>query len=225
MIEIKIDGLKGIDSWLNNVRKQARFAAAVALTQTARMVARGSVMEMERVLDNPTPFTKSGLYVKRATKDNLVAEVGFKDRQARYMKFQIEGGERSPGRRGIKLPGDVKLDRYGNIPRGELRKLLDAAKSGKLGTGVKRSLGVSGRGGKMANSTTLFYGKPKNYPDMPLGIYKRSRDGFSLVIAFSQKPATYRPKFKFYEYGSRMVDAAFKANFDTALNRALATAR
>jgi hypothetical protein len=152
--------------------------------------------------------------VKRATKNRLVSEVGFKDRQARYMKFQIEGGQRSPGRRGIKLPGDVALDQYGNIPRSELRKLLAAARSGKLGQSSKRHLGGD-----------LFYGRPKNFPDLPLGIYRRSREGISLVIAFSQKPASYKPKFKFYEYGSKVVDVAFQKNFSRALERALATAR
>lgn len=222
MITVKIEG--ELAAFTANMEKQVKFAAAKALTRTAQAVQRAIPAELDKALDRPTEFTKRGTYMSPAKRDNLVAVVGFKDKQARYMRYQVEGGTRSPTARGIKLPGNVVLDQHGNIPRGLIAKLIAAAQSGKYGAGVKKRLGINGKGNAPAN-LSLFYGQPKNRPDLPVGIYRRIGSGIVPVVVFSQKPAKYQPRFKFKELAERVVRDTFAKEFDAALDDAMRTAR
>ena len=223
MISIKVDGDFGA-SLLGNMQKQIKFATAKALTRTAQAVQRAIPQALERELDRPNQFTKGGTFITPARKDNLQAVVGFKDKQARYMRLQIEGGIRSPGARGIKLPGNVTLDQYGNIPRGLIAKLIAAARSGKFGAAVKTRLGINAKGRAPAD-LSMFYCRPKGRTDLPVGIYRRMPNGLLTVVLFSQKAARYRPRFKFQELAERVVKDTFAAEFDAALADAMRSAR
>lgn len=79
---------------LSGLEKQVNFAASKALNDTAREVRKAIPAGLRRSLDRPTPFTASegATFVKPAKRDNLTAEVLFKDRQASYLRFQVEGG-------------------------------------------------------------------------------------------------------------------------------------
>jgi hypothetical protein len=138
--------------------------------------------------------------------------------------LQIEGGSRSPGARGIKLPGNVTLDQYGNIPRGLIAKLIAAARSGKYGKAVKTRLGINAKG-RAPSDLSLFYGQPKGRTDLPVGIYRRMPNGLLPVVLFSQKTAKYQPRFKFKELAQRVVKDTFASEFDAALADAMRTAR
>jgi hypothetical protein len=223
MITVKVDNAGSL-RMLEGLQKQVRFAAAKALTRTAQAVQRAIPQALERELDRPTPFTKHGIFVTRATPTTLTAVVGFKDRQAKYMRLQIEGGSRSPGARGIKLPGNVTLDQYGNIPRGLIAKLIAAARSGKYGKAVKTRLGINAKG-RAPSDLSLFYGQPKGRTDLPVGIYRRMPNGLLPVVLFSQKTAKYQPRFKFKELAQRVVKDTFASEFDAALADAMRTAR
>lgn len=219
---------------LGIAEKQVRFAIAVALTKTAQDVQREAPGQMERDLDRPTDFTKRGLYIQAARRDNLVSVVGFKDRQAKYMVRQIEGGTYRPGPGGIRLPGDVKLNAFGNIPRGLIDKLKAAAKDGSLGKAVARRLGANGDRRKNAAPVQLFLGKPqgKGWEDAPMGIWRRippstpaGRGKLVPVIVFEDTPATYEPRFDFLKLGQRIVAERFGGHLKTALANAMRTAR
>ena len=103
MIKVEIRGLDKTLAHIAGMQKQVKFAAAVALTRTARAVKDAMPDVMNRELDRPTPFTTRGLFVTPARKDKLQAVVGFMERQAAYLKYQIAGGTRTPTARGIKL--------------------------------------------------------------------------------------------------------------------------
>lgn len=218
--------------------KQARFATAVALTRTAQDLQRQIPAELDKVLDNPTPFTKRGTYVAPARRDTLRAEVGFRPVQARYMALQIEGGTVQPGAAGIKLPGNIQLNAFGNIPKGLTNKLKAAAKSGVLGPAVAKRLGLNrmkrdlNRGD--ASRIDLFYGQPRGrgWENAPVGIWRRLRGRLSErseklvpVIVFDKKPARYRARFDFKALAQRTVDQRFAGHFNTEFRKALATAR
>jgi hypothetical protein len=223
MLKIEVKGDLGIQM-VGNLRKQIPFALAKALTRTVQAVQRELPGAMERELDRPNDFTKRGTFITPARKDKLEAVVGFKDKQAKYMRLLIEGGTRSPGARGIKLPGAVALDQYGNIPRGQIAKLIAAAKSGKYGAAVKKRLGINAKG-RAPSDLSLFYGQPKGRPDLPVGIYRRMPDGLVPVIMFSQRTMTYKPSFKFKELAERVVRDTFAAEFEAAIEDAMRTAR
>lgn len=218
-------------AWLGGVEKQVRYATAVALTRTATQIKAALPAELDRVLDRPTPFTKRGIYLKAARRDSLTAEVGFMDLQASYLGLQITGGVRQPTARGIRLPGNVELNAFGNIPKGLTDKLKAAAKDGTLSAAVMRRLGVSAKDRrKGAAPVQLFYGKPagSRWDKAPVGIYRRvpGRPGKLIpVIVFEDTPARYRKRLDLGRVATPIVQREFQAQFDRALREALANAR
>ncbi len=67
-------------STLNGWEKsQLPFATAKALTLTGQKVKAGITSAMQRSFSNPTPYTLNSVYLKPATKTNLVAEVELKN--------------------------------------------------------------------------------------------------------------------------------------------------
>ncbi|WP_246797466.1 hypothetical protein [Burkholderia perseverans] len=63
----------------DHVQRQLPFAASVALNKTANVAKQALADEMCDVFDRPTPYTLRSLRVRRATKRQLVARVGFID--------------------------------------------------------------------------------------------------------------------------------------------------
>lgn len=230
-MQIKVEHNIGqVQAWLAGQQKQVQYATAVALTRTAAVLKRELPAELDRVFDRPTPFTKRGIYLKAARKDDLTAEVGFMDVQAKYLRLQVEGGTRQPGPRGIKLPGNVELNAFGNIPKGLTDKLKAAAKSGELGAAVTRRLGVTRDRRKGAAPIQLFYGKPSGgrWNDAPVGIWRRvpGKPGKLIpVIVFEDTPARYKKRLDLQRFAAPIVQREFAQQFDRALRDALATAR
>jgi hypothetical protein len=184
---------------------------------------------MQRELDRPTSFTKRGLYVKGATPARLVAEVGLMDRQASYLKYQIAGGTRTPTSRGIKLPGNITLNSFGNIPKGLIDKLKKSAQDGTLGRGIAKKLGVSSRR-KGAAPIELFYGKPtgRGWERAPMGIWRRvpgTPGKLVPVIVFEDTPARYKPRFKFHASAAAIALREWDRQFASAFAEAMRTAR
>lgn len=212
--------------------KQVSYAAAVALTKTAAKVRQAIPAELDRVLDRPTPFTKSGTYIKRAEKHDLVAEVNFRPIQSKYLRLQADGGTRPSGDAGIKLPGNIVLNEFGNIPKGLTNQLKAAAQNGKLSAAIVRRLGVAHNRRKGAAPIQLFYGVPqgKGRDNAPVGIWRRipsngGKGKLLPVIVFSSKGARYRKRLDLERMAKPVVVANFSREFDAALAAALATAR
>ena len=229
MIKVKIEGLDKTLAHLAGMQKQVRFAAAVALTRTASAVKDAMPAVMERELDRPTPFSKRGLFVQRATPATLTSTVGFMDRQAGYLKYQIAGGTRTPTARGIKLPGNITLNSFGNIPKGLIDKLKQSAQDGSLGRGIAGRLGLKNRR-KGAAPIALFYGKPtgRGWGKAPMGIWRRvpgSPGKLIPVIVFEDTPAKYKPRFRFQRAAEYVVRRVWDANFAKAFADAMRTAR
>ena len=100
-ISVKSDvdkALKGM-SWLH--KKQMPFAAALGLSMTAKKVAKVEQRMMVRQLDRPTPFTIKGVRWQGASKNDfktgrLRSRVYLMPTQAESLRYQIEGGTRTP---------------------------------------------------------------------------------------------------------------------------------
>lgn len=206
--------------------KQVDFAAAQALTRTAKDVQAAMPAGLERQLDRPTPFTKSGTFVQAARRDSLVATVAFKDRQASYLQWQVEGGVRSPNRKALRLPAAIALDNFGNLPKGIIQQLLAVARrEGKLGKRKSRRI-------KVSNKLELFYGDPADVGGhrFPPGIYKivdrgAGRTQLVPLIVFPARSATYRKRLDLVDIAQPVVSANFGPHFEEALRNALRTAR
>ncbi|MDP2196822.1 MAG: hypothetical protein Q8J72_12670 [Rhodocyclaceae bacterium] len=229
MIKVAMIGLDAVKRTVANLEKQTRYATAVALTRTAKAVKDAMPAALERDLDRPTPFTKKGLYVKGAKPGHLVAEVGFMDRQASYLKYQIAGGTRTPTARGIRLPGNIQLNSFGNIPKGLTDKLKAAAQSGQLSKAIGKRIGAGDRR-KGAAPIQLFYGKPtgRGWDKAPMGIWRRTpgKPGKLVpVIVFEDTPARYQPRFNFHREAERVIRSEWDRQFSTAFAEAMRTAR
>lgn len=109
------------------VEKQLTFASVLAANEIAKSVMAGVEKQLEKDIDRPTPFTKRAFKITRATKKNPVATVGIKPIQAEYLKYQISGGTRHA--KAIVIPSKGATNRYGNLPRGKLKKLEAQGKS------------------------------------------------------------------------------------------------
>lgn len=228
-MQIKIDtsSLKALEARISGMGKQVNYAAAVALTATAKKAQAAMPAAMERALDRPTPFTKGSVFVSPARKNNLAATIGFKDRAASYMARQIAGGTYNPGNKGLKIPASIALNEYGNIPKGLIRQLIAVAKKEGRGLTKRKSRLI-----KVSNKVELFYGDPADVGGhkFPPGIYKRidlgnGRHQLVPVVIFPRTVAHYKPRFRFREEIERVVHEEWPSQFSSALENALRTAR
>ena len=105
-------------------RRQLPFATSLALTQTVRDAKGVMDRKLDVVIDRPTPFTQRGIAIKAARKTLLTASVFFKEMQARYLALQETGGVRYPKRRALVIPSETQANKYGNLPRGRVKRLL-----------------------------------------------------------------------------------------------------
>lgn len=230
---VKVEGAEAMQAYLRGYAGQVRFATAKALTDTAAAFKAAIPGALDRQLDRPTEFTKRGIFLRPARKDNLEAVVGFQQIQAGYLQYQVFGGSRAPKRKALRLPSTIPLDASGNIPPRTIAKLIAAASSGKFGKVVQRRLGLDAAGKpgdrrkRGAAGPTIFYGKPRGL-DWPVGIYRRvpGRPGKLVpIIVFPAKQARYKPRFDLYGLADRVVAQEWPRKFKAALEFALATAR
>lgn len=216
--------VRSVISGVDRLSSQTPFAVASALTAQVKSIQAAMPSALEQDLYRPTDFTKRGVYIVPARKDKLEATVGIKDKQAEYLLFQVQGGERFPRRKALKLPAEaladgaggapIKLDAHGNIRRGDLRRLVNAAKQAKASSRKDKAKPVS-----------VFYGVPKNRPGASAGLFQRTDKGLLPLVLFPQRSAKYSPRFRFYERAREITNQQFEQLLSKAWARALATAR
>lgn len=138
-LNIQHDFAKLADT-IKHAGKQARFAAAVALTRTGQEVKAAQQSEIDRVIDRPTRYTRNSVFLAKAKPDQLYAEVWLKhgNRRTHYLEPLIEGGARPLKRfeQRMVMTGYLKSgerlvpsrvpgrDQYGNLGRGAYTRIL-----------------------------------------------------------------------------------------------------
>lgn len=182
-------------------RRQLPFATARALTSTAQLAAGAVTRQLPTIFDKPTPFTQRAIGMERATRGSLQARVFVKDVQAGYLRLQQTGGVRKPAKKALVLPVAMKLNSYGNMPKGAFQR----AKA-RPNTFVGKMGGVGGLWQRPAKSKSS-----KN-------------QGLTLLAAF-EPAANYKPRFDFDGRVARVVQAAIGPAFRAELAQAIATAR
>lgn len=236
MIDIKVrTNFKAVYKEMAKVQKQARFATAVALTRTAKDVQKVVVKQMKIDLDNPTPFTLKGTYVKTANKKDPImdASVGLKDHipkgtaAAKYLNPQIYGGERNIKRseRHLKstgkmpstlylVPGQaLKLNKYGNVTKGTMTKIISQVKGfDEVGFTANKK-----------GTSALFVLKKENGKLKP-GIWARKGGKVKPMLMYVKKPH-YKKKYKFFEVGNKTRDKVFKSHWNREFINAMKTAK
>ena len=223
-ITVDVKGIHATKAYLVGMGRQVAFASSKALNATGKKVSDAMPAEIEKAIDKPTPFTKKGVRVLEYAdnrKGRFSTTVGFMDAQAKYMAYQVEGGTRNPGPGGLKLPTAIKLNEFGNIPKGVIGQLIAVARKE---SGLKKA---TSKRVKVSANVDLFYGDPTDHKGrvFPRGIYKLVNGALIPLVVFPHKTAKYRARFDFASKAKSIVEREWGHQFDVALSDALRTAR
>jgi hypothetical protein len=238
----------GVKSNLDEIAKavdrlgkaQVPFATALALTRTAQLSSNALKSTMLRVFDRPKPYTLNSLFVKAATKTNLVAVVGHKQNSPvnAYLRSEIEGGnrglkgfeqllaKRGGGRAAALVPAkNLRLDAYGNVPRSVVNAVI--AQAGKKNGTDPKGIFVVPVGAKS-------HLPPGVYQRVPNRTRIKQRGGVASAIGGGTRLKALmlfvdHPKYKqIYDVAGvvgRVVEAEFGKQFAASMDYALSTAR
>ena len=115
--------LKDLSRQLKQLQKQIPFATAQAMTSVVRDIAAAQKVALGRKLESPTPFTVNSVGSAGARKNNLRAKVFVRDVAAEYLEPYEFGGEHKLNSQALLNPKNIKLNKYGNMPRNKLSQL------------------------------------------------------------------------------------------------------
>ena len=200
-MQIKIkDNIKQFSKGLSKFeQKQIPFATMRGINDTLFGLRKEMAKQTVKKLDRPTPATQKGFQIKKANKKTLTGLLFIKDFVADYLKFQIDGGTRSTGRK-IPVPftPNARLNKFGNIPN--KRKGLIKRPTKQFITQINGVSGVyekQGRGGKQ----------------------------LKLIIAFEDSVVYDKKPFPFYKIGIGYINNTYDRNLQKAFKKAMQTAR
>jgi len=212
MIQIKVKvHTKQVKRFLRKVqKKQIPFATARAITQTLNIAKKDVLKQLDKDIRNPVPFTRRGFRVDGANKHTLTGRLFIMPKQNQYLQWSIFGGVRLP--RGVALtmrpakpgPGRIRLNRFGNIPKGQMAKA-------QLARGAF-SATINGVAGIWKAPTKTKSGK----------VRKGSK--FQLLLAY-ERQAVYRPRYRFFERGQNSIRVNWPRVFEKSFRDAIRTAR
>lgn len=231
-------------------RKQLRYAVAVALTRTGQDVRVALYDEMGRVFDRPTRYTLRSLFLKRATKETLTARVWLIDdygswsntHSAWYLKPQIFGGSRLQKRfekllaeRGHMPAGHVavpangaKLDRYGNVNRGQIVQIMSQLRVQAFGGYESRRTGSTRSNRTIARQGVEYFAVTQKRGGLVPGIWLRKRFGHGSAVKpvfIYVKSTNYKARFMFHKVAQAIAVRSFPGRLQRELANAKATAR
>lgn len=238
MLTIKVEGLDGLKRTLDDIgSKQVPFAAAKAITKTAKLVENKLQSSMSGAFKSASPYVKRSTFSTSATKSNLSATVGLKDQKPSggtapsvLLKEHFTGGLRGnkPFEKAIAtlggmpsgyraIPGSgMTLDGYGNPNRKDIGEML-----GSLRT---RMQVAKGRGKKVA-LVGYFIVPVGAQSHLPAGIYRRPARGVLQTMFVFVRQASYRKVIDFNRTAQDVVAREFQPQFDAAFAEAMRTAR
>lgn len=232
-------------------REQFPFAMGKGLTNTADKGLNALQSHMDQVFDRPTKYTKRSFYVKPAKKNDRSVSINAREFAGKgtpgykYLMPEAYGGGRrmkrferalsplSGGQYAIPARG-AKLDRYGNVSRGQVVKVLSRLKAAESTAGYKANASKDTiaklRKRKKTVATTghtsdYFVARSKT-GGKPLGIYQLKRKGaVEPVFIFTQKRPKYDARFMFERTVTVAFNTHFKDEFGYAMQHAVRTAR
>lgn len=228
-VRLTATGFDALHRNLNGLAKsQLPFAAALALTNTAKAIREAEVAEVKSVFDRPTPFTLNAFAVVPATKGKLLAEVKTKGQAAgrHYLPVEAGGGPRprtgfeaalervSPLPFGAAIPARAAArDAFGNWSAAERNRVLRALQA----HGPIRSNGMMRSG----RATEYYIGQRGD----TAGVWRRRGDDDDLILLFMNKAPTYEKRLDFYGVAERVFRERIGPEFRAAFAQAMASAR
>lgn len=239
---ITVDGVGAALMRLDRVRAQHRFAAAVALTQSAVDVRKRERVEVERVFDRPTPLVKNAFRLKKkATKTDLEASVWIKDVYGRSGDALLntltphipgrprtraaKGLERALRHAGLLKPGQwlvpsnsMRLNRYGNVAGSTASKMLNDVQAFARVSGFRSGTGKKKRKYVWASVKTRVGGQVSGIWD--INRLRKGSGNALMMLAVNKQPA-YSKRFRFYRVGHLEFSRVFQGRYDAAKKKYL----
>lgn len=219
--EAKIDRiLKMLKDHPNLMKKAVTFA----LDDTAQKMKEAQVAEMQRVFDNPRPYTLNALFVKKARgEQSLNAGIAFREFGVKgtpaykYLMPNIVGGPRNVKRseRALQATGvlpagswtamgkNYPRDAYGDIGGGAYTRMLAELDSLPAAAGGKQQFQKK----RKDESKRFFVFTPKG-STFPAGIAERRGDDITIMLKFIRQP-NYTIKYDFYGVSERTARTEF----------------
>lgn len=185
-----------------------------SLTNLSFMVIDELESQLTQSIDRPTPFTagkKLAWYndLKINQKDRITRRIGMKGKQASYLQFLTKGTtrdtkiieKRTPDGRLLTPSRFVQLDQYGNVPRAQFTRMVQAAfRKAKRGE---------------------YFFLPKQRGKLYPGIYKRTPTdkGEKPVPMFFAHDVgrNYGKRFDFYGIATREINDKAQAAISEAI--------
>jgi len=208
------------------------YAAAAALTRTAKAGQAAVVQAMPSVFSSPTRYTLNSTRVVPATKEYLSARVMVKDQGAgtrpeNYLAPEVFGGSRNKKRMETALrymgvlgsdewlmPGAAaELDASGNLSGAGSRRLLATLQSLR-GVGGVRKDGSRRKGRRLKND--LFVGVPRGAGRRRAGIWRREGRRLRPLFIFADQAPQYRKRLDFDGLVMPVVLQRFRDEFEAA---------
>jgi hypothetical protein len=178
----------------------------------AKRVADAETMALPSVFDNPTPFTRQAIGRQTASKSVPYAVVFVKDQQATYLSPYEAGGKQFLGKkRALLNPKDIKVNQYGNIPKGALQRLR-GRKDVFIGTIVTKSGPISG------------VWQAASYRARHVRGGRAAGGNMKLLIRWGE-PQEVKPVLHFGDRAAKVVADHWRTDFEAAIARALATVK
>jgi hypothetical protein len=214
---VKAD-IAGLSRRLDDLaRKQLPYATSLALNAVARQAVQAERQAMRSQLDRPSPFTLRGVTMLPARKESPTAWVYILPIQAHYLAPSVIGGPQVlvGQNRAVLAPKNVRLDAYGNVPRG-LLAALKARPDIFIGP-------VTFADGHTVNGVWQLPPGERKGGRTGRGITGGRRKGWKLLIRFAD-PVELKARYRWGEATAQAVKI-FPMELRAALTKALATAR
>jgi len=218
------------------------YAAAVALTKSAKLAQADVVASLPRVFDRPTRYTLNATRIETATARDLTARVAVKDQASggavaaeSFLKPAVFGGRRNE--KGIEkslrlkgvlprgasiLPGSgIKLDQYGNVSRVQYRK-IQADIFAQAGFALHKDRKRANETAKFRRKESLsrrgkndvFVGVPRHHTkDLPAGIWLRDGRNLRALLVFEYQQLDYHRILDFHKIAETVVKNNFQRLF------------
>ncbi|REF27622.1 hypothetical protein BDD26_2430 [Xenorhabdus cabanillasii] len=216
--------LNDLTNQLAKIRKQIPFATAQALTKVVHKIEKAQKVAFERRLESPTPFTVKAVRSKGARKDDLTAKVFVLPTAASYLEpFEVGGVHKLNGV-ALLNPKNVKLNKYGNLPRNKLSQLKGKEDTfiGELSTRYGDNVnGVWQR--KKAKKVKKNKKRLKRSPNGTRRPREKQRPP-KLLIRFGDA-LPVEPVLGYQERAQQMAQALMPQEISRALDEAIRTAK
>ena len=216
-------------------RKQIPFATMNALNDVAFDARLYLQKHMPSRFDRPIPAMIKSVQVKKTNKRDLTAIVGFaglgfkssnwSESPAEIMKRHIVGGIRQPkGSPYLRIPsepkgGGIKLNKYGNIAGKKNKIAKMTANKDQFFSGIPK-------GDYSKKDAGIWERTPKNSKRATGALAKKWKATGKIIQRIAYEPfAKYKKRFPFRKIVELAVTKNYRKRFNTALDRALATAR